>query len=169
MGVAEIINRMLSAIGGKTQGDLGRALGISQASISDAKRKEKIPPEWVVKLSTEHNLNPSWLLTGHGQMLIESAKDSPQPDEKASAGGGIDPHRASQIAFKVTSSKTPYARALWENLVSLEKAVDREEEMGRLEEMMKKIMEDNKEMKEKLDRLERASRGAEKRDPAANA
>lgn len=70
MGIDEILGRMIKSVGGKTQTDLGEALGVAQASISDAKRKSKIPPEWFLKLSTGRGLNPNWLLTGEGPMLI---------------------------------------------------------------------------------------------------
>lgn len=70
MDADNILDRMIGAIGGKTQGDLGKILGISQTSISLAKRKGKVPPEWFLKLSTEKGLNPNWLLTGQGLMHI---------------------------------------------------------------------------------------------------
>ncbi|MDG4475605.1 helix-turn-helix domain-containing protein [Thiovibrio frasassiensis] len=70
MDADNILDRMIGAIGGKTQGDLGKILGISQTSISLAKRKGKVPPEWFLKLSTEKRLNPNWLLTGQGLMHI---------------------------------------------------------------------------------------------------
>lgn len=65
-----ILQRMITSIGGKTQADLGKALGVAQASISDAKRKGKIPSEWFLKLSARNGLNPNWLLTGKGPMSI---------------------------------------------------------------------------------------------------
>lgn len=70
MDADAILDRMIGAIGGKTQSDLGKTLGISQASISEAKRKDKVPPEWFLKLSTEKGLNPNWLLTGQGLVYI---------------------------------------------------------------------------------------------------
>lgn len=70
MDADNILDRMIRAIGGKTQSDLGKVLGISQASISEAKRKGKVPPEWFLKLSTEKKLDPNWLLTGSGPMRI---------------------------------------------------------------------------------------------------
>lgn len=70
MDTEKILDRMIRAIGGKTQGDLGKILGISQTSISEAKRKGKVPPEWFLKLCVEKKLNPNWLLAGQGPMLI---------------------------------------------------------------------------------------------------
>lgn len=70
MDIDEILDRMIKAIGGKTQADLGKALGVAQASISDAKRKKKVPPEWFLKLCTGRGLNPNWLLTGKGPVVI---------------------------------------------------------------------------------------------------
>lgn len=68
--IVESIKRMTKAVGVKTQADLGGVLGISQASISDAKRKGKIPPEWLVKLAEERDINPNWIKTGQGPMKI---------------------------------------------------------------------------------------------------
>jgi SOS-response transcriptional repressor LexA len=70
--IAEVLKRMMRLVGGSNQAELGVAIGVSQASISDAKRKGKIPPEWLVKMATERGVNPVWVLTGHGQMKIES-------------------------------------------------------------------------------------------------
>jgi DNA-binding XRE family transcriptional regulator len=75
-----ILDRMIKATGGKTQSDLGNFLGISQASVSEAKRKGKVPPEWFLKFSTEKKLNPNWLLRGEEPMYILGGQDAAGQD-----------------------------------------------------------------------------------------
>lgn len=62
----EIIERMINAIGGRTQADLSKVLEVSAASISAARKKGKIPPEWIVRLAIEKKLSPAWVKFGHG-------------------------------------------------------------------------------------------------------
>lgn len=78
--IDEILDRMIGAIGGKTQADLGKALGVAQASISDAKRKKRVPPEWFLKLCTGRGLNPNWLLRGEEPMYILSGQEAAEQD-----------------------------------------------------------------------------------------
>lgn len=53
----------------RTQEDMAELLGIRQSSISDAKRRDSIPPEWLVTLQLQYDLNPRWVLTGHSDMF----------------------------------------------------------------------------------------------------
>jgi len=76
---AEVIERMIKAIGGHTQADLSKILEVSAASISAARRKDKIPPEWIVKLAILKNVSPAWLKYGHGpqaMIFLSSQHDS---------------------------------------------------------------------------------------------
>lgn len=95
----------------------------------------------------------------------KTPQETPPHDDKATGRerGEIDPKMGSRIAFRVLSSQTSYAGALWENLISFERAVEREEEMESMKGMMVEMME-------KIDRLERriAEKGAsEKRERRA--
>lgn len=62
-----VFSRLLSAVGG-TQADLARALQISQASVSDARTKQKIPPGWLMQIADSHGVSVDWLRTGEGEM-----------------------------------------------------------------------------------------------------
>ena len=48
----------------KTQGDLARALGIRQSSVSGAKKRDAFPEKWGVKLANKYNLSLDLLLCG---------------------------------------------------------------------------------------------------------
>lgn len=68
--IEKIVDRILKGLGAKNQSQLAITLGITPARISSAKNKGEIPFEWLVKLASEKNLNPNWLLTGQGPMQI---------------------------------------------------------------------------------------------------
>ncbi|EPR43676.1 CI repressor [Desulfovibrio sp. X2] len=60
----EVYARVMQAAGAETQMDLARRLGIRQSSVSDAKKKRRVPSSWVLSLCIESGWNPRWLLTG---------------------------------------------------------------------------------------------------------
>lgn len=49
-----------------SQSDLARALGLGRAAVSLAKRKDQVPPRWVLDLAQAYGLNPAWLGGGRG-------------------------------------------------------------------------------------------------------
>jgi hypothetical protein len=66
-----IVERMKAATQVKTQTELAAILEIGKAAISDAKRRNIIPADWLLKLSRPpHRLNPAWLESGRGIMRI---------------------------------------------------------------------------------------------------
>lgn len=77
-GADIIIDRMIKAIDGHTQTDLSKILEVSAASVSAARRKGKIPPEWIVKLAILKQVSPAWLKYGHGphSMIFPSRQES---------------------------------------------------------------------------------------------
>ncbi len=56
-----IYKRILYVSNSETQMDLANILNISQSSISDAKRRQSIPSDWIVKLYDKFGANPDWL------------------------------------------------------------------------------------------------------------
>lgn len=57
----EIYKRILFASNCQTQMELAAVLEISQSSISDAKRRQSIPSDWLIKLYDKFGVNPDWL------------------------------------------------------------------------------------------------------------
>lgn len=70
-GAAQIIARMMQAMNLTTQSALAEELGVSRGAVSDAKAKDKIPAEWMLKLFRGHGLNPFWMETGRGAMYLD--------------------------------------------------------------------------------------------------
>ncbi|EPR36227.1 CI repressor [Alkalidesulfovibrio alkalitolerans DSM 16529] len=60
----DIYLRVLEAAGAQTQQDLAERLGIRQSSVSDAKKKKRVPASWILSLCLEAGYNPRWLLSG---------------------------------------------------------------------------------------------------------
>ena len=67
---AEQMERIKLVTGKHTQTSLAELLGVKQSSVSDAKRRGKIPSSWLVILMRYKNANPEWILTGHGPALV---------------------------------------------------------------------------------------------------
>lgn len=66
---------------GIKQGEFCKILGLMQGSYSDIERgKSAVTITHIKILMTELGINPFWILTGHGYMIIPSLKDS-SPDD----------------------------------------------------------------------------------------
>ena len=72
--MSSALERVFQTAGCRTQQQLAEFLGISQSSISDAKRREVIPAEWLLKLLRDRGVNPDWILTGEGVHYLRSAE-----------------------------------------------------------------------------------------------
>ena len=68
----EIYDRFRQITNAPTQVELAKVLGIRQSSISDAKRRGSIPPEWYLTMFEKFGLNPDWLKKGIGPMYLRT-------------------------------------------------------------------------------------------------
>lgn len=68
--------RICQALSIHTQVQLAEVLGIRQSSISDAKRRESIPSDWLLTLALDHGLHPTWVLTGTGGQYMVASDQS---------------------------------------------------------------------------------------------
>ena len=67
------LSRVFEAAGCRTQIELANLLGIRQSSISDAKKRNSIPAEWLVTLLRLRGVNPEWILSGDGPKFLSNA------------------------------------------------------------------------------------------------
>jgi len=65
-----IYERIKRATNITTQVQLAGILDIRQSSISDAKRRGSVPPDWILKLMENHSVNPAWVKYGKEPMLL---------------------------------------------------------------------------------------------------
>ena len=66
----EVFERIKYATDKKTQVALAEVLEIRQSSISDAKRRNSVPADWLITLFEKFGLNPVWLKNGTGPMYF---------------------------------------------------------------------------------------------------
>ena len=66
----EQMERIKLITGKRTQLELADLLGVKQSSVSDAKRRGKIPSGWLVMLMRYKHANPDWVLTGSGPVFV---------------------------------------------------------------------------------------------------
>lgn len=64
------LNRVFEVAGCEKQTELANFLGIKQSSVSDAKKRNRVPAEWLIKLLRLKGINPEWILTGRGSKLL---------------------------------------------------------------------------------------------------
>ncbi len=69
---SEAYERIKFATSTKTQVEIAELLEIRQSSISDAKRRNSVPAEWVMKLFEKFGLNPDWIKQGVGPMYLRT-------------------------------------------------------------------------------------------------
>ncbi len=76
----EAYERIKFATHTRTQVELAQVLEIRQSSISDAKRRDSVPADWIMKLFEKFGLNPDWLKQGVGPMYLRTEQGY-QPQE----------------------------------------------------------------------------------------
>ena len=165
------VKKILNALGNhlKTKGIRGVAkhYGVKDSLLYGWIKRGRITDTGII-LGKTPNINQEWLRTGHGPMLIESAKVVASPDEKEGGRGGINLREGHLMLDLVLMSQTHYAEALWSNLVSFAEGVRKE---VRVKELEQKVDELKKMMQTVLENQAKQAQdqGQEKRDPAANA
>lgn len=68
--------RVFEAAECHTQAELAAFLGIRQSSVADAKKRQSIPAEWLIKLLQQKGINPDWILSGHGSRYLRPTEDN---------------------------------------------------------------------------------------------
>lgn len=92
------IERLAEATGIATQTELADALGVNRSAITQARRKNAIPSNWLLHLFRTYGLNPDWLERGVGAPFLNPSHGSsdsangyqqiPKVKARLSAGGG---------------------------------------------------------------------------------
>ena len=80
----EVHQRIQLATNTRTQSELAHILGIRQSSISDAKRRNRIPSSWYMLLFEKFGLSQDWLRYGIGPMFLRTEQGY-APQESAAA------------------------------------------------------------------------------------
>ena len=70
----EQMERLFHSTKARTQAELAAVLGITQPSLSDAKKRKAIPADWLVTLMQTMRVNPEWIITGMGEAYLDIAR-----------------------------------------------------------------------------------------------
>lgn len=65
-------NRAAGALGITTLSDLAAILNVNRSSITQARKKNSVPANWLLELFRSHGLNPDWLEGGSGPQWLKS-------------------------------------------------------------------------------------------------
>lgn len=71
-----IYERILKETRCATQAEIADHLGISQSSISDAKKRNSIPDNWLIQLFDKDRLNPDYVRFGTGKKRVKKKRMS---------------------------------------------------------------------------------------------
>jgi len=74
----EQMKRIHDATDTRTQMELANFLGIRQSSVSDAKKRQSIPAEWLITILRVKGVHPEWVLAGTGPCHPPAAVPSGQ-------------------------------------------------------------------------------------------
>lgn len=77
MNYNEVYIRMLAVAKVTTQVEIAEVLKVRQSSVSDAKRRDKVPAGWFLVFLEEYGINPAWLRTGQGPKYLVGTNDAP--------------------------------------------------------------------------------------------
>ncbi|MCL1986001.1 MAG: helix-turn-helix domain-containing protein [Betaproteobacteria bacterium] len=94
----------------RTQGELAKILGICQSNVAEAKRRDRIPPSWYIKLFEKFGLSQDWLLTGIGPVNARTGAGYELPGAfkpKAEPAHSREPVAASTLVVVYSMSCVP--------------------------------------------------------------
>jgi len=73
----EQMERIKLITGIRTQAELADLLGVKQSSISDARKRGRVPSGWLVTLMRYKHANPEWIATGKGPEVFSFPPTEP--------------------------------------------------------------------------------------------
>jgi phage repressor protein C with HTH and peptisase S24 domain len=77
----QFLDRLTEVTGIASQTELADSLGVNRSAITQARRKNAIPSNWLLHLYRSYGLNPDWLEKGLGAPFIHP---SSEPSERSS-------------------------------------------------------------------------------------
>ena len=89
------LKRVFLATGIDSQTELANILRVNRSAITQARKKESIPANWILQLFRIYSLNPVWIESGIGETYLRPEageglhfKHIPKVKARLSAGGG---------------------------------------------------------------------------------
>lgn len=115
----------------ESQSELSRILGVGRAAVSLAKKKDSVPPRWILDLAAMYDINPLWLESGRGEPRTVSMPSScdddgpffeqvPKVRARLCAGGGSFETGGQVEEYLSFRSEWIHARGNPQNMVVME-------------------------------------------------
>ena len=82
-----IFERIKTALSAKNDSEVAIALGIKQQSVTSARKREKIPPGWIIRVAVERDVSSDWLLFGIGTKELKTSDNLLEVDDDTEDGG----------------------------------------------------------------------------------
>ncbi len=131
IGFDGFFERLRSASNIRNQSDLARVLGLGRAAVSLVKKKDSVPPRWILDLASKFELDPIWLETGRGEPQARSGSSHadeeglcyervPKVRARLSAGGGSFETEGSVEGYHSFRTEWLHARGNPRNMVIME-------------------------------------------------
>jgi len=105
MSIEERLKQAREALGLK-QTEIARTLGVQSNFLSNIERGAKKPTKELIELfSSRYKINANWLLTGEGEMVIDSLgiKDTPLVKEMKNLINGVTSQKFSDIETRLSA------------------------------------------------------------------
>lgn len=131
---------------GLTQKELGSKIGLTRYTILKYESGD-IPHEksFAITLERECGINSTWLLTGEGDMMTCMKPFTAELDETKS--------EIFALVSNVLNSGTPYADALYVNILNFHRALKAEAKINAIEEELKKLTDEISVMRDELNSM----------------
>lgn len=88
-------NKISEALGIRNQNELSTILGVNSSNITQARKRDRVPANWILQLYRKHGINPNWLEKDIGPVFIQIFNNSnneftpiPKVRARLCAGGG---------------------------------------------------------------------------------
>lgn len=95
------MHRLAQGAGIRSQSELAAILDINRSAITRAKSRDRVPEQWIVRLSRLFDLDPDWLR--EGQSSLDRFVEIPVVTARLGAGGGshvLDADVRGHMAFR---------------------------------------------------------------------
>jgi phage repressor protein C with HTH and peptisase S24 domain len=84
---ASILDRLLSVAGLKRDVQLAAVLGVSPQAVSQARKKDRAPKSWLIRMASRYHVSVDWLL--YGENTTGSARSPAQPVSGLAVAGAV--------------------------------------------------------------------------------
>lgn len=85
-----IFLRLLAATEAKSESDFARCIGITPQSVNGARKRGKVPPDWVQSVAEKTGVSSDWLFFGRGPMRWDGRHETDtQLKMKLAQAGGL--------------------------------------------------------------------------------